>query len=68
MKTMDEMSREGWKFDYCRDTGFIQATNPRGVSFSICELRPQLHVDAHELGNIMAHALNSWGAKKDIRS
>jgi len=67
MRTIEDMNREGWRFDYCRDTGFISATNPAGGAFSVCELRPQLHIDVHDLGNIMAHALNSWGAKKEMR-
>ena len=64
-KTIEDLAREGWKFEYSKHTRFVEGSHPKGGRFSVCELYHTSHVDADDLGNIIAHALNSWGAAKE---
>jgi len=65
MRTIEDLIRGGWKFEYHKGTRFIGASHPNGGKFSVCELSQSIHTDIDDLGNIMAHALNSWGASKE---
>jgi hypothetical protein len=68
MMTIEDLSRQGWKFDYQSETGFVSAAHEKGGAITVCELRPSMQVDMHDLGNIIAHSLNSWGASKEVQS
>ena len=61
-KTIEDLKREGWRFDYCKETRFITASqHPQGNKFSVCEISTTVMADYDDLGNIIANKLNTWG-------
>ena len=62
--TIEDLIRSGWKFEYSKHTRFVEGNHPNGGRFSVCEIYPTNYVDSDDLGNIIGHALNTWGAAK----
>ena len=64
MMTIEDLRRDGWVFEYSDETGFVGASHKDGGEMTICELRPSMQADMHNIGGAIAAMLNIWGIGK----
>ena len=50
---------DGWKFKYDPSTWYVSGEHEKGGKLSVCEIRPAIHFDNHEVGNLIADTLNN---------
>ena len=65
LSTIEDLKRDGWSFEYDSDTRFITGSHPKGGKFSVCEIASCAYVNMDDLGDLIAHMLNNWGAAKE---
>lgn len=62
-RTVEQLTRAGWKFKYDSDTFFVSAEHPHGGKITVCEVYNTMH----DAGTQIAHCLNQCGQEKEAK-